>query len=205
MKHLTFITGFLFVLLLSVRPLNAQQFTETMPDQRFIGGLVGGINLTQVDGDKLAGFNKIGFNIGGRVAAILAPRWQLSMELAFTQLGSSRNNNDDPSATIDKLRLNAVEVPVMVNFLEWKLHVHAGVSYVRVINYYVEDVFGEDITDLADYNENLFQFIIGASFFFNDHVGLNVNWSKSLNNLQAEAGAGTLLTRNVQIRSMYLF
>ncbi len=205
MKHCITIVIALFILLLGARPAAAQPFQETPPEQRFIGGLVGGINLSQVDGDKLAGFNKIGFNAGGRVAAVLAPRWQLSMELLFTQLGSSRNNNDDPSASIDKIRLNAVEVPVMINFLEWKLHVSAGVSYLRLINYYVEDVFGEDITDLTNYNEDLFQVIIGATFFFNQRTGLNVNWSKSLNNLQGEPGAGTLLTRNVQVRGVYLF
>ena len=205
MKNLTVFPIFLFVVIMSALPARAQQYQETMPDRRFIGGVVGGINLTQVDGDKLAGFNKIGFNVGGRVAAVLAPRWQLSMELLFTQLGSSRNNNDDPSATIDKIRLNAVEVPVMINFLEWKLHFSAGFSYTRLINYYVEDVFGEDITDLTDYNENLFHVVIGGTFFFTDRTGLHVNWSKSLNNLQGEPGAGTLLTRNVQVKGMYLF
>ena len=62
MKNLTVFPIFLFVVIMSALPARAQQYQETMPDRRFIGGVVGGINLTQVDGDKLAGFNKIGFN-----------------------------------------------------------------------------------------------------------------------------------------------
>lgn len=173
--------------------------------QRFKGGLVAGINLSQLDGDRLAGFNHIGVNAGGRVAAILSDRWQLSMELLFSQQGSKRTLNDDPGAVFEKIDLNMVEVPVMINFLEWKFHVSAGVSYGRLINFKAEDVFGEDVSDTQSFNENLFLAIVSATFYFDEHFGLNVGWSRALNNLQAEGGAGRLISRNVIVRGVYMF
>lgn len=188
----------ILICLVTENPLHAQE-------QRFKGGIVAGINLSQIDGDKLSGYNQIGVNAGGRVAAILADRWQLSMELLFSQQGSNRTTKDDPSAALEKIRLNLVEVPVMINFLEWKFHVSAGVSYARVISYKVEDVLEGDISALANYKENLILFIVGATYYFNDHVGLSIAWSKALSDLQGEPGGGKLIPKNLHIKGVYMF
>lgn len=180
-------------------------FTPEMAAQRFQGGVAAGFNLSQLDGDKLSGFNQIGVNAGGRVAAILSDRWQLSMEMLFSQQGSKRTNTDNQNAGIDKIRLNLVEVPVMINFLEWKFHVSAGLSYSRLISYKVEDIFGEDVTEMQDYNENLLAVILSATYYFNENIGLNIGWSKALTDLQAQDGAGTLISRNLHFRTIYLF
>ena len=49
--------------------------------QRFEASVVAGVNLSQLDGDKLNGFHLVGANVGGKVSAILGDRWQLSMEM----------------------------------------------------------------------------------------------------------------------------
>ncbi len=80
--------------------------------QRFIGGAIGGFNFSQIDGDELAGFHKFGFNVGGYVSAVLAERWQLSMELLFSQQGSKLSSRDGFNAAFDRIHLNFVEVPL---------------------------------------------------------------------------------------------
>lgn len=172
--------------------------------QRFKGGLIGGINLAQLDGDKLTGFNKIGFNAGARVSAVLTERWQLSIEMLYAQQGSSRTKNDDFSSIYDKIHLNFVEVPVMINFLEWKFHVSAGFSYGRLMNFEVIDATGEDTSDLQNFNSDIFSGILGATYYFNDHVGLNIRWSKYFNDL-AGKGDNQLIGRVVGIRGVYMF
>lgn len=173
--------------------------------QRFQGGLVGGFNLSQVDGDKLAGFNKIGINAGGKVAAILSERWQLSLELLYTQQGASRTRTDDPASIYDKIRLNFVEAPVMINFKEWKFHVSAGVSYARLINFEVIDFTGLDISDQQNYNENIFSLQLGATYYFSEKAGFEIRWIRALNDLQAEENASSLIGRTVSVRGIYLF
>lgn len=173
--------------------------------QRFQGGLVAGFNLSQVDGDKLAGFNKIGVNAGGKVAAILSERWQLSLELLYAQQGASRTRTDDPASIYDKIRLNFVEVPVMINFKEWKFHVSGGVSYARLINFEVIDFTGFDISDQQTFNENIFSLQLGATYYFNEKAGFEIRWIRALNDLQAEENASSLIGRTISIRGIYLF
>ena len=85
------------------------------------------------------------------------------------------------------------------------IRARAGVSYARVISSKVVDIFGEDVTDTQNYNSNLFLVVVGATYYFNEHIGLNAGWSKALNNLQAEEGAGKLISRNIILRGVYLF
>ncbi len=181
------------------------QSVEEQPARRFIGGVVAGINLSQIDGDLLAGFNKLGFNVGAQVSAVLAPRWQLGMEMLYSQQGSRRNLNDPPSATFDRVHLQFVEVPVMLHFLEWRFRIKAGISYARLINYRVEDVFGEDISEQQDFRPNLLFVRVGATYFFTPNIGLNLGWNKSLIDMEANENAGTLLGRNIHLRGVYLF
>lgn len=179
--------------------------STTAQAQRFQGGITAGFNMSQLDGDRLAGYNQIGLVGGLRASALLADKWQLSLELLYSQLGSDRARNDDPSSIYDNIRLNLVEAPVFVSYTDWKFKVYAGGSYGRLINYKVIDVVGEDITDNQTFNPDLFSMILGATFHFSEKFGLDVRWSRHLNSLQADAGDGRILGRQVSIRGVYLF
>ncbi|MCO6480715.1 MAG: outer membrane beta-barrel protein [Phaeodactylibacter sp.] len=188
---------------------------NTGPERRFEAGIVAGFNLSQVDGDDLTGFNKIGVNVGGRVDAILADRWRLSLEMLFAQQGASRHRLDNPASAFDKIRLNLVEAPVMVHFQDWKIQASAGLSYARVINYEIIDFTGEDATESYPLKDNLYSIVLGGTFFFQENLGINVQWSKWLNNLLISDGdepsplpgqqSGRFIGRTVTIRGIYMF
>lgn len=194
--------NFLFVF---VFVLSSLVISTKVQSQRFLGGIVGGFNLSQIDGDLLQGYNQVGFNVGGRVAAVLADKWQLSLEFLFAQQGSNKSTSDNASAVFDNIRLNFVEVPVMINFIDWKFHVSTGLSYARLMSYSATDFTGVDISDTQDYNPDVFFFVIGATFFFNEKVGLNVKWSKSINSFQGDEGANDLISRVITVRGVYMF
>lgn len=166
----------LLLALLSASGLNAQTFSAM---------LVGGFNLSQIDGDKLGGFNRIGFNTGARVSARLSDRWHLSTEFLYSQQGASRVPTDDISSQYDKIRLNFVEVPVMINFSDWKILASAGVSYNRLINYEVISLTGEDITELEDYRTDIPALVLGATYLFSEKLAFNFRWSRYLQSLKA--------------------
>lgn len=176
----------------------------TAQGQTFTGMLVAGANLSQIDGDELLGFHKIGLNTGLRANARLSERWSLSLEMLYSQQGSRRATNDNPGAVYDKIRLNWVEAPVMINFSDWKILASAGISYGRLVNYQVEDVLGNDITELEEYRPDMFSIVFGGTFFFSEDWGLNIRWSKYLTDLRADPDDTTLLGRNVGIRLFYL-
>ena len=193
----------------------AAQAQDAGPERRFEAGLVAGFNLSQVNGDLLYGFNKIGLNVGGRVDAILAERWRISLEMLFTQQGASRDKLDNPASSFDKIRLNFVEAPVMVHFQDWKIQASAGVSYGRLINYEIISSTGEDATEQIPLREDLFSVVLGGTFFFDEHFGLNILWSKWINNLRISdpnepiplpsQESGKFIGQNVTIRGIYMF
>ena len=191
------------------------QAQDTGPERRFEAGIVAGMNLSQVDGDDLTGFNKIGVNVGARVDAILTERWRLSLEMLFAQQGASRHRLDNPASAFDKIRLNLVEAPVMVHFQDWKIQASAGVSYARVINSEIIDYTGEDATNAYPLKDNLFSIILGGTFFFQENLGINIQWSRWINNLRISDGnepsplpnqqSGRFIGRTVTIRGIYMF
>jgi hypothetical protein len=152
--------------------------------QTFSGMLVAGFNLSQIDGDRLGGFNKLGINTGARVSARLTDRWHLSTEFLYSQQGANRVITDDISSIYDRIQLNFVEVPFMVNFSDWKILASAGVSYNRLINYEVIDNLGTDITQLENYREDLAALVFGATYFFSEKWALNIRWSKHLTSMK---------------------
>lgn len=173
--------------------------------QRFKASLVGGFNMSQIDGDKLGGFHQVGINAGGRVAALMGKRWQLGVEMLYSQQGSHRTRTDDPLSNYESIRLNFVEAPVLIHFSDWKFRVGAGFSYARLINYKVIDFSGADITDFEILNPDIFSLILGVTFNFTEKWGLDVRWSRYLNNLQADKEASPFFGRSIGIRGIYSF
>ncbi len=172
--------------------------------QTFTAALVGGFNLSQLHGDKLGGYNQIGLNTGARVDARLNDRWSLSIEMLYSQQGSSRVKSDDPASIYRKIRLNLVEAPVMINFHDWKILASGGLSYGRLINYEVEDVLGTDITDLESFDPNVLSIVFGATYLFSEKWGFNVRWSRYLTNLRANPDDGRFTGLNVGVRLYYM-
>lgn len=117
------ISAILFLILLTFTAINVSA-------QIIKGEAIAGLNLTQVDGDEVFGFRKFGANLG---AGVLIPfgkkgKWDVSLETLFTQKGSYQKPQYEDS--IDngqvltgeyKLRLNYVEVPLMVMYTDKEL------------------------------------------------------------------------------------
>ena len=85
--------------------------------QRFEGGLLGGFNATQVDGDLYRGFHKPGLIAGAFVQTDVAPAVFAGFELKYSQKGS-RNKIDPKKTDIEKyiMRLGYIELPVYFGF-----------------------------------------------------------------------------------------
>ena len=172
--------------------------------QTFEGSILAGVNLSQIDGDLLAGYNQPGLNAGARVTITLSDRWKTSMGLQFSQLGSSFSKGDPLNALYDNIRINAVEVPVLAHFIEWRFRLSAGLTYSRVINYSAADVIGGSLTDQTDLRDNILSLALGGAYFFNDKWGLDFLWTKSISNVQANPDANTFIARNLSFRLIFI-
>ena len=177
--------------------------TSAIQAQRFNASILAGVNLSQIDGDDLIGYNRLGINVGGKVAAVLTKRLELNFELLYSQKGSNRNRTDSFRSTFDDIRLNFVEVPVYISFSDWKFKINAGMSYGRLIDYSVNDFVEGDVTESFDFNSDIFSFIVGATYYFRENFGLNIRWSNTLSNIQADPDATRLIDRTIGIRFLY--
>ena len=85
--------------------------------QDFNGGVLGGINATQVFGDSYSGPNKAGLYLGVFVNRYFSKRSSVQLELDYIQKGS-RKNPDGSTGDYDTylLRLNYIELPVLYKY-----------------------------------------------------------------------------------------
>jgi len=190
-------------------------FSKNTHAQTFEAGLIGGINLSQLNGDNLAGFNQIGLNVGGRVAVQTSERWKWNIDILFSQKGSNKGKDDPRSAPFDSYRLNYAEVPIMISFLDWldeddediyyRLHFTAGVSVGQLVNFKVVDFVGQDVSDLQSFNKTSIDLIAGATYFINPHIGINAQYSYAALDVRKEKQAQSLAGRTLTFRAIYMF
>lgn len=172
--------------------------------QTFQASLLGGFNMSQIDGDDLIGFNYLGFNGGMRVVAVLNDRWRVGPEILYSKQGSQGGRNEISINNYDRFSLSTIEVPLMVYFKDWRITAEAGLAYQRLINYKIEDVGGEDITEDIPFREDLLNFQVGVTFYLRPNFGFNFRWSKHLTDLEANNGNLVLKGRNISIRAVYI-
>jgi hypothetical protein len=106
----------------------------------FVGGLIGGANFTQVDGDTYKGYNNIGLNTGVVVYAQLLPQVAASLEILYVQKGA-KSNGPQPTLggnaiiTKQNILLSYAEIPIQLNYFDKKKsHFGGGFSYAQLIN-----------------------------------------------------------------------
>ncbi len=168
-----------------VQPASAQQ--------RFKAGLIAGLNASQIDGDRSAGYHKLGLMGGLRAAAILTDKTELSIELLYAQRGSQSELFPGNNFVPFKIKINYIEVPVMYNYADWleeeedeeyyKILFGVGLSYGRLINTEIEDdALNSPLVRLSDsFSKNDLSFTIGATFFATHKLGVSARWTRSLN------------------------
>jgi hypothetical protein len=115
--------------------------SSTLSAQRFLGEVVGGMNLSQVDGDEVYGFKRVGGYIGLGAILPIKKKWDITLETVFSQKGAYEGPqySDSLYGTVVNgkydLRLNYVEVPLTAHFTDRERYtVGAGFAYGRLVS-----------------------------------------------------------------------
>ncbi len=206
-----FIVFCFFTMIFATTTLSAQEAVE----RRFKGGLVGGFNLSQIEGDDAAGYNKIGLQGGARVAIILKEKMDLGIELLFSQRGSAARNENQGRFAF-KLTLNYIEVPVLFNYMDWqaededyyRLHFHAGFSYGRLISFKTDEF--SNLIILEDFiRDNDVSWMAGATYYINKNLGVTARYSRSLYPFfvpdETSPNAKPLIGYQLTFQTVYMF
>ncbi len=155
--------------------------------QRFEGYLALGSNITEANltqsGNRQVG-TRIGFNVGPGVSALLSRRWEVNLEMLYSQNANYVKIVEPPPIALNRLRLHFIGAPLTIGYrfnIEkdrkenfYKRRISAGIAYARLFGHAVLGIDGSDMTDAIRFNqENAFLFTIAATSFFRKSLAVN--------------------------------
>ena len=110
--------------------------------QNFGGGIIAGASTSQVAGDMLGGFNKIGLLAGVYTNLKIKEDLQLQLEIIYIEKGS-RNPNLHKN-TIQEITLSYVEIPISINLQQKEnLGIELGILPAFIMSSKMNDYFSE--------------------------------------------------------------
>ncbi len=180
--------------------------------QRFKAGVLFGLNASQIYGDDIGGYNKLGLQGGLRGITVLDEKKEVAVELLYSQRGSYQK--DSPFGGPLKIGLQYVEIPVVFTYKDWldeetgfyKIQASGGLSFGRLLKASAEGSKFDDITD--EFQRNDISVTIGAEYFTRENFAFGLRWSRSLNRLynnKKDPGRNSLVGYFLSFRSLYVF
>lgn len=151
-------------------------------DAQFKGGFYIGVNGTQVDGDKIAGFYKLGANLAAAVEYPLGEHFRASMEISYSQKGSQTKWQQGVPRQYF-LKLDYVEVPLMLNYHDnKKVTLSAGIGINELV-FYKEDIVNTNpylsYSHIRKLNNTDIELKGGGSYQLSKHWMVNILYSYS--------------------------
>lgn len=162
--------------------------------QGFTGTAIVGANVSQIDGDALFGWDKIGVNGGFRLGYGIADKTNLAIEFLYSQRGSSPSiSSGSDFGTID---LKYIEIPILVEYNDWyveeddyyKVGIEAGLSYGNLFSVSSSNM---GVTDLDGYKQHDLSYTIGARYSITKHIAGVFRYSQTLGTIFRNDDGGT--------------
>lgn len=214
-------SGRLLTLLLSLFFL---LLASCMQAQRIQAAVIAGANLSQVDGDEIYGFNKIGWNTGLGAVVPFGKNFQFSIETLYSQKGSYQSpqyEDVDSSGNVTtgeyKVTLDYLEVPVMVMYNDKDVITGGlGFSYGRLVrvNEYEHGQKVESTTvNNGPYSRNDYSALADVRFRVYKKIKLNLRYTYSLakirtreyENLLGDTWTRDQYNNTITFRVIYMF
>ena len=179
--------------------------------QRIKGALIAGMNISQVDGDEIYGFNKVGLNMGGAAIVPLGKNFSFQLELLFSQKGSYQSKQYEQEITDTSgniiaelngsynLKLDYLEVPFLFHYTDKDI-ISAGIgfSYGRLVNVkeYEHDTLNQFTTlNSGPYDRNDYSVLVDLYFRVHKKIPrfkLNIRYSYSMSKIRTRDFYNTL-------------
>lgn len=154
--------------------------------QHFTGGVRAGMSMSQISGDDLSGFHKLGAYAGGYVQwrFVSNDRWALQPELDFNMKGSSTYLKADRNGNVIGqkyvLSLYYLEVPLLVKFRPVKgFEVELGPSFGVLFAENERDANGK-MPSRVPFRFCDFSALAGVSYLIKEHYGLSFRYEQTL-------------------------
>ena len=154
--------------------------SSTVLAQSFGAQLALGANFSQVDGDQLGGYNKLGANVGVQINREINDIWQAAFEMRYSMKGAKKVIDPDAPPTFSlKLNYQYIEVPLLVKYTRFdKITVYGGPSVgVNIVSKREENGIESEVDEL-DFLE--FGLNLGGTYHLTEKIGIDLRHSYSL-------------------------
>lgn len=223
LRNIVFVS---FLIACSFTGIQAQMRPDENPifngEQKFSAGIAFGANISQVDGDGMSGFSKIGMNAGPVVNIRFGEKVALGFELLYSQKGSRSIGAGYSSSSGSyfgrySIKVNYAEVPfILYYYLQPKYQFGIGASYNRLIN--SKEQYDDGMNPVIPFDETLYPFnknnvdaLISGSMVLWQGLVLQARYQYSLTpirdfkNIPPDFGGDNEKNNFFALRLMYLF
>ncbi len=100
-------------------PTPAKKDNTYVPSMHIRGGVIFGINASQIDGDDYAGYHKVGLNLGFYGSIPVSKVFFFSTEILYSQKGSKSPTYEGLPLEY-QINLQYAEIPVLFHFQDKK-------------------------------------------------------------------------------------
>lgn len=181
----------------------------------FKANFIAGVNLCQVDGDGMYGYNQIGAVAGIGAMVKFHRNMSVSMELLYSMKGArSRISAAATGQSIADYRIawDYIEIPLLFNVHDKKLFMFTvGPSFGAMIRY-KEQLNGIDVRDSSGYGGSPKKIDIGVTagfqFLIKQRFGIGARFTYSVMGIRPARTAETRVSRQynnvIAIRFMYI-
>jgi hypothetical protein len=192
-------------------PLVAQD-DPNEPEPFIRAAIIGGMNVSQVDGDGIAGFRKFGANGGAAAFVDLTKGFSASFEILYSMRGAKSSPNQTATGQLLNWNLDYIEVPFMVNYNDRdKAIFGVGVSWNTLVRNEAKGLLPDQRLDAKRASLDI---VGGVTFLIKKRYGINFRYSYSLTSagnfitntsggLQPTLEGGKLRNNVVGLRFMY--
>lgn len=139
--------------------------TQVSYGQNFEAYAIGGVSFSQIDGDKLNGYNKVGLVAGGATSFKLKDGWSFQQVIVYYQRGSRAASDQLSIDNFTIKRLDYIDIIAQASYaLNDQWSIFGGLGYGAFIKI-KSDVFA----DKSLYKSDLFG-TTGVQYRLTDHL-----------------------------------
>ncbi len=175
-----------------------------------------GMSLSQIQGDRLAGFDKLGWTGGIGVYYPVSLLVDVGLEMSYTEKGSRGELLFDVPSNIRRTHLQYFEMPIVVRMNEWyiqkegyyKVSAHVGVNNAYLFQGRSEIRNNFLVLVPADsFKSYEFGLLFGASYRFSRRLGITSRYHRALTRFYKSnnVNTGGLLNYYWTVRIDYSF
>ncbi|HNP18817.1 MAG TPA: outer membrane beta-barrel protein [Fulvivirga sp.] len=127
--------------------------TSSAFSQNFDAFIIGGFNVSQIEGDKLSGYNKAGIIFGAATRFKLKEPWSFQQEIVYYQRGSRATDKELNADNFSFKRLDYIDILLLGKYMineDWSIigglgigaFIHVKSDVVENKSVYKPDLFG---------------------------------------------------------------